>query len=145
VNPRFARRETNPDVYAPYNHPVDASSQIDWNAIPMVFSELGPSSGEVNTNPTIQAEILKHQLATVQWAETSGKDPAFDGAMVFQSLDQIAHKTGPESHFGIETFVTGVHQTITDLPPTPILQSGIWRLDVLKPKPAFQVVKETIA
>jgi hypothetical protein len=141
----FLGEKTNPDIYAPYNHPVDASSQIDWNAIPMVFSELGPSSGEVNTNPTIQAEILKHQLATVKWAETSGEDPAFDGAMVFQSLDQIAHKTGPESHFGIETFETGVHQTIADVPPTPILQSGIWRLDVLKPKPAFHVVKEAFA
>jgi hypothetical protein len=75
---------------------VDASSQIDWNAIPMVFSELGPSSGEVNTNPAIQAEILKLQ-------------------------------------------------TITDVPPTPILQSGIWCLDVLKPKPAFHVVKEAFA
>jgi hypothetical protein len=142
----FLGEKSNPNIFAPYNHPVNASSQINWNGIPMIFTELGPSSGEPNTNPTKQAEILKHQLQTVRFAEKSGKAPQFDGAMVFQSLDQIAHKTKAESHFGIETFKKGDFKTITDVPPT-VLPPGpdhqdVWRLDVLEPKPAWNVVKE---
>ena len=144
----FLGMKTNPDIFAPYNHPVAANPAIDWNNIPMVFTELGPSSGETNTNPEIQAQILQHQLATVAWAQANkGTDPMFDGAMVFQSLDQIAHKTGAESYYGIDTFNTGQYETITDVPPTPGLSNGSpvdnlqWRLDVLQHKPAWAVVK----
>ena len=142
----FLGEKTNPAIFAPYNHPVNASSQINWNGIPMIFTELGPSSGEPNTNPTIQAEILKHQLQTVKVSEKSGKDPQFDGAIVFQSLDQIAHKTKAESHYGIETFKQGDFKTITDVPPT-VLPPGPDNQEVcawmaLEPKPARNVVKE---
>ena len=73
-----AKKPTAP--IPPYNHPENASSQIDWNTIPMYFTELGPNS--VNSD---QPAVLKHQLETVKWAQTTGKakDPAFDGAMVF--------------------------------------------------------------
>ncbi len=135
----FLGKKTGGD-YAPYNHPVVASSQIDWNTIPMFFTELGPDSVRYN-----QPEVLKHQLETVKWAQTTGKtkDPSFDGAMVFQSLDQIAHKQNQEPaqrHWGIETFKTGDYQEITNEPPTP--GNGTWRLDVLEPKPAWTVVKD---
>jgi hypothetical protein len=143
--------QRNPNIYAPYNHPVGATvPQIDWNSIPMVFTELGPSSGEKGSNPEKQAQILEEQLATVKWAETTGKsqDPNFDGAMIFQSLDQLVHKTGPDAHYGIETFKNGDFKTITDVPPTPGYSGGnpannvMWRLDVLEHKPAWAVVKK---
>lgn len=134
--------------YAPYYAPAGASSQIDWKAIPLVFTELGPNSVEAN-----QPEVLKSQLETVKWAEKHNKEhgTAFDGAMVFQSLDQTAHKTGPESHWGIEKFKTGDFQTIVDVPPTPGLSNGSpatnleWRLDTLMDKPAWAVVKSAFA
>ncbi len=131
-------------AYAPYNHPVGASTQIDWNAIPLFFGELGGDSLTQN-----QPEVDKQQLAVVHWAETKGRatDPTFDGAMVFQSLDQVVHKAGSESHFGIQTVKKGDFKTITDVPPTPGLSNGSpvsnleWRLDVLEDKPVFAVVK----
>ncbi len=136
----FLGKKTKGADYAPYNHPVGASSQIDWNAIPLVFTELGPDSLRFD-----QPAVLKHQLDAVKWAETTGKttDPNFDGAMVFQSLDQLAHKSDQppaEAHWGIETFKTGDYQEITDVPPTP--GNSTCALDVLQPKPAFTVVKD---
>ena len=145
----FLGLQQNPP-YSPYNSPTGASTSIDWANIPMFFTELGPSSLESNTNPTIQAQILKKQLGDVQTARTNSQNPNFYGASVFQWLDQITHKTGPESGFGIQTFQTSngnfVYQTITDvaptvLPPGPAGQS-VWRLDSLVPKPAYNVVKE---
>jgi hypothetical protein len=139
----FLGEKTNPAIFAPYNNPVGASTSINWNTIPLVFTELGPNSVQYD-----QAVVLKHQLNTVKWAETTGHDPTFDGAMVFQSLDQTAHKTGPEAHWGIEKFNTGDYKTITDVPPTPGLSNGspvsdlTWRLDVLERKPAFTIVKD---
>jgi len=130
--------------YAPFNNPAGASSQIDWAALPMFFTEDGPSSAEVNTNPTIQATILAQELSDVSLARSSGMDPNFDGACVFQSLDQLAHKTGAETGFGITTFQTGVFQTIVDVDQglIPPGGAGTWRLDTLIPKPAFAVVKQ---
>lgn len=146
-NAAFLGLETNPP-YAPYNHPAGTSAQIDWASIPMFFTEDGPSSAQPGNNPTIQAQILQRELAEVQQARTNGQNPNFDGACVFQSLDQLAHKTGAETGFGIQTFQTGVYQTITDVPPTVGLINGspmanvTWRLDQLVPKPAFNVVKQ---
>jgi len=146
-NAAFLGLETNPP-YAPYNHPAGTSAQIDWASIPMFFTEDGPSSAQPGNNPTIQAQILQRELAEVQQARTNGQNPNFDGACVFQSLDQLAHKTGVETGFGIQTFQTGVYQTITDVPPTVGLINGspmanvTWRLDQLVPKAAFNVVKQ---
>ena len=128
----FLGKKTDGAEYPAYNHPANASSQIDWNTIPMFFTELGPDSIRYD-----QPAVLKHQLETVKWAQTTGKakDPSFDGAMVFQSLDQLAHKQNQqpaERHWGIETFKTGDYQEINDT----------WRLDVLEPKPAWTVVKD---
>ncbi len=136
----FLGKKTDGAEYPPYNHPENASSQIDWNTIPMYFTELGPSSQNSD-----QPAVLKHQLETVKWAQTTGKttDPTFDGAMVFQSLDQIAHKQDQDPaqrHWGIETFKTGDYQEITNESPTP--GTGTWRLDALEPKPAWTVVKD---
>ncbi len=138
----FLGQETG-GPYSAYNNPVGASTQINWNAIPLVFTELGPNSVQAN-----QPEVLKSELASVKWAENhSAQDPTFDGAMVFQSLDQVAHKTGPESHWGIETIKKNDFKEITDVPPTIGLSNGspvsdlTWRLDVLEHKPAWAVVQ----
>jgi hypothetical protein len=145
-NAAFLGLQTNPP-YAPYNNPACISAPIDWASIPMFFTEDGPSSAQPGNNPTIQVQILQTELSEVQQARTNGQNPNFDGVCVFQWLDQLAHKTGAETGFGIVTFQTGDFQTITDVPPTMDLIDGnpmpnvTWRLDSLVPKPAFNVVK----
>jgi hypothetical protein len=146
-NAAFLGLQSNPS-YAAYNHPTGTPAQIVWASIPMFFTEDGPSSAQPGNNPTIQAQILQTELGEVRQAQTNGQNPNFDGVCVFQSLDQLAHKTGAETGFGIQTFQTGVYQTITDVPPTQGLINGspmsnvTWRLDSIVPKPAFNVVKQ---
>jgi hypothetical protein len=143
----FLGVRTPPSSYAPYNNPAGASSQIDWSTIPMFFTEDGPSSAQPPNDPTIQATILQQELSDVSLARSSGNDPNFDGACVFQSLDQLAFKTGSETGFGITTFQTGVYQTINDTDPNliPAGGTGTWRLDTLVNKPAFDVVQQAFA
>lgn len=134
--------------YNPYYNPGNgASAAIDWANIPMFFTEDGPSLAQAKGNPQVQAQILGQELSDVQQAHTlSGVTRDFDGAAVFQSLDQVTHKTGSETGFGIQTVQTSggnfVFQTIiTDPSLVPPGGSGTWRLDSIIPKPSFNVVK----
>jgi hypothetical protein len=134
--------------YNPYYNPGNgATTQIDWANIPMFFTEDGPSLVQANGDPVQQAAILKQELADVQQAHTlSGQTHDFEGAAVFQSLDQVTHKQGSETGFGIQTVQTSggnfVYQTIVDDPNlVPPGGAGTWRLDSIIPKPSFNVVK----
>jgi hypothetical protein len=134
--------------YNPYYAPGNgASTQIDWANIPMFFTEDGPSLVQANGDPQQQAQILQSLLSQVQQAHTlSGLTKDFEGASVFQSLDQVTHKQGSETGFGIQTVQTSggnfVYQTIVDDPSlVPPGGSGTWRLDSIIPKPSFGVVK----
>jgi hypothetical protein len=147
-NAAFLGLQQNPP-YTPYNRPGGgASPQVGWANIPMFFTEDGPSSLQPGSSPQMQAQILQQELSEVQQARSNGQNPNFNGVAVFQSHDQVTHKTGAESGFGIQTFqVNGgnfVFQTITDVPPTvvPPGGAGVWRLDAVVPKPAFNVVKQ---
>jgi hypothetical protein len=124
-----------------YNQPQNTDEPINWTQVPMFFTELGPSSlGNSVAQQKLQAKILAAQLADVKRAESGGNDTNFYGATVFQFLDQIAHKSGPEAHFGIETFNTAKgYQPITDS-VSPPGGGSTWRLDYLQTKLAFATV-----
>jgi hypothetical protein len=136
------------NLYNPYYAPGNgAVSQIDWANIPMFFTEDGPSLVQADGDPAKQGQILQSLLGQVQQAHTlSGLTKDFEGAAVFQSLDQVVRKTGSETGFGIQTIQQSggnyVYQTIVDDPSlVPPGGAGTWRLDSIIPKPSFNVVK----
>lgn len=140
-NAAFLGLQKNPP-YPSFFAPGNADPRISWSTMPVFFTEDGPSSRQEGSNPQMQAQILQKQLTDCKNSTLKGIHPNFDGTTVFQWLDQIAQKTGAEQGFGVNTFQTGVFQTLEDVPPTvvPPGGAGTWRLDTLVQKPAFAVI-----
>jgi hypothetical protein len=136
-------------TYAPYYAPTDGIADIDWTTIPMFFGENGKSALDPGSSPAIQAQVDQQQLADVAAARASANSKNFYGACVFQSLDQVVHKTAAESGFGIQTPRKNgsnyVFQIVTNGPNIPVPPgaqgANVWYLDYLDNKPVFQVVK----
>jgi hypothetical protein len=142
-----------PGGYAPYNHPTGTKSPIPWDTIPMIFYEVGGTSIETDPSnppksPETQAALDRKQLADMKTARSNGKNANFYGGAVFQSLDQVTHKIGSESGFGVQTVARSgnsfVYQTVTVAPKykIPSFINAVWRLDKIVPKPALDVVRQ---
>ena len=101
-------------TYAAYNHPAGASSQIDWTAMPMFFTEDGPSSAASRQQPPGPGDDPGSSLPTSARPAPAATTPTSMAHVSSSRWISSPTRPGPRPGYGITTFQTGVYQTIVD-------------------------------